>query len=46
MKAYDMHAVVLKGQPTLSNFEFPGYTPLVFRPFIFYNPSKIAQVDA
>ena len=32
--------------PTLSNLEFPGYTPLVFRPFISYNASKKAQVDA
>jgi hypothetical protein len=32
--------------PTLSNPEFPGYTLLVFRPFILYNTSEIAQVGA
>jgi hypothetical protein len=32
--------------PTISNPAFPGYTLLVFRPFIFYNAEKIAQVGA
>jgi hypothetical protein len=32
--------------PTLSNLQSPGYTLLVFCLFIFYNPSKIAQVGA
>jgi hypothetical protein len=38
--------VVLKGLPNLSNLEFPGFTLLVFRAFIFYNAPKIAQVGA
>ena len=36
----------LPGFPTLLNLEFPGYTLLVFRRFIFYNASPIVQVGA
>ena len=39
---YDTHSVVSKGPSNLSNPEFPGHTLLVFRPFIFYDASKIA----
>jgi hypothetical protein len=32
--------------PTFSNPEFSSYTLLVFRPFILYNPSKMAEASA